>query len=148
ARHSAEADAIGRAAVVRVFHDLRPQDDARPPHHAHSLRRVRRRPRLRAAVRTMEARRAHLGAVFRIPAGAAARSRQADRARRAVPLVATDRAMRSRYMGSISRLLAAAASAAALLVPLAPAHAFCGFYVAKADAKLFNKASKVVVARK
>ena len=27
-------------------------------------------------------------------------------------------------------------------------HAFCGFYVAKADAKLFNKASKVVVARK
>jgi hypothetical protein len=29
-----------------------------------------------------------------------------------------------------------------------PAHAFCGFYVAKADSKLFNKASKVVVARK
>lgn len=29
-----------------------------------------------------------------------------------------------------------------------PAAAFCGFYVAKADAKLFNKASKVVVARK
>ena len=27
------------------------------------------------------------------------------------------------------------------------ADAFCGFYVAKADAKLFNKASKVVVAR-
>lgn len=29
-----------------------------------------------------------------------------------------------------------------------PAQAFCGFYVAKADGKLFNKASKVVVARK
>lgn len=27
------------------------------------------------------------------------------------------------------------------------AHAFCGFYVAKADAKLFNKSSKVVLAR-
>jgi hypothetical protein len=27
-----------------------------------------------------------------------------------------------------------------------PAQAFCGFYVAKADAKLFNKASKVVIA--
>src|SRR5262249_25436479 len=26
-------------------------------------------------------------------------------------------------------------------------HAFCGFYVAKADAKLFNKASQVVIAR-
>lgn len=29
----------------------------------------------------------------------------------------------------------------------APASAFCGFYVAKGDAKLFNKASKVVIAR-
>lgn len=28
-----------------------------------------------------------------------------------------------------------------------PAHAFCGFYVAKADTKLFNKASKVVMVR-
>ena len=26
-------------------------------------------------------------------------------------------------------------------------HAFCGFYVAKADAKLFNKASQIVIAR-
>ena len=36
------------------------------------------------------------------------------------------------------------------LLPLSaatPAAAFCGFYVAKADASLFNKASKVVVAR-
>jgi hypothetical protein len=30
----------------------------------------------------------------------------------------------------------------------ADAHAFCGFYVAKADTQLFNKASKVIVARK
>src|SRR5579863_6190325 len=28
-----------------------------------------------------------------------------------------------------------------------PASAFCGFYVAKADSKLFNKSSKVVLAR-
>jgi hypothetical protein len=48
----------------------------------------------------------------------------------------------------MKRLLAVTAlSAAALLAP-AQAQAFCGFYVAKADAKLFNKASKVVVARK
>lgn len=33
------------------------------------------------------------------------------------------------------------------LLAAGPAHAFCGFYVAKADASLFNKASKVVVAR-
>ena len=31
-------------------------------------------------------------------------------------------------------------------LPLAQASAFCGFYVAQADAKLFNKASKVVLA--
>jgi hypothetical protein len=49
---------------------------------------------------------------------------------------------------SARRLLAVTAmTAGALLVP-AQASAFCGFYVAKADAKLFNKASKVVVARK
>src|SRR6516225_3379944 len=43
------------------------------------------------------------------------------------------------------RLLALAASMLALT---SPAAAFCGFYVAKADAKLFNRSSKVVVARK
>src|SRR3954452_15492344 len=36
--------------------------------------------------------------------------------------------------------------AAAGLLPLA-AEAFCGFYVAKADTKLFNKASQVVLVR-
>jgi hypothetical protein len=45
-------------------------------------------------------------------------------------------------------LLAAASLSCAVLLPVTPAQAFCGFYVAKADAKLFNKASKVVVARK
>src|ERR1051326_6181590 len=31
--------------------------------------------------------------------------------------------------------------------PATPAHAFCGFFVAKADAKLFNKSSQVVIVR-
>jgi hypothetical protein len=34
-----------------------------------------------------------------------------------------------------------------LAAQVGPAAAFCGFYVAKADAKLFNKSSKVVLAR-
>src|ERR1051325_8471696 len=34
-----------------------------------------------------------------------------------------------------------------LLVDNRYAHAFCGFYVAKADTKIFNKASQVVLAR-
>jgi hypothetical protein len=49
-----------------------------------------------------------------------------------------------------SRLKAGVAvtAIAAQLVALAgPAAAFCGFYVAKADAKLFNKSSKVVLTR-
>src|SRR5262245_60016713 len=45
-------------------------------------------------------------------------------------------------------LLAATVLSCAVLFAAGPAQAFCGFYVAKADAKLFNKASKVVVARK
>jgi hypothetical protein len=42
--------------------------------------------------------------------------------------------------------LAAALVAVQICATTAPAAAFCGFYVAKADAKLFNKASKVVLA--
>ena len=42
-------------------------------------------------------------------------------------------------------------AAIALIVSLAgvapPASAFCGFYVGKADAKLFNEASQVILAR-
>jgi len=44
--------------------------------------------------------------------------------------------------------LAVSAVALAAASAVTPAQAFCGFYVAKADAKLFNKASKVIVARK
>jgi hypothetical protein len=43
--------------------------------------------------------------------------------------------------------VAAAAVLAQLAVLAGPAAAFCGFYVAQADAKLFNKSSKVVLAR-
>jgi hypothetical protein len=46
-----------------------------------------------------------------------------------------------------SRLKAGIAAAAIVAAFAAPAAAFCGFYVAKADSKLFNKSSKVVLAR-
>jgi Na+-translocating ferredoxin:NAD+ oxidoreductase RnfD subunit len=44
-------------------------------------------------------------------------------------------------------LVLAGAVALALLGPAASARAFCGFYVAKADAQLFNQASQVVLVR-
>jgi hypothetical protein len=43
--------------------------------------------------------------------------------------------------------VALAAVAAQLTALASPAAAFCGFYVAKADSKLFNKSSKVVLTR-
>lgn len=43
-------------------------------------------------------------------------------------------------------LLGPAAMVVALVLQVSEARAFCGFYVAQADAKLFNKASKVVLA--
>src|ERR1044072_4098255 len=43
--------------------------------------------------------------------------------------------------------VAVAAILAQLAAQTAPAAAFCGFYVAKADSKLFNKSSKVVLTR-
>jgi hypothetical protein len=49
----------------------------------------------------------------------------------------------SRLKGGV----AIAAVMAQLVALTGPAGAFCGFYVAKADAKLFNKSSKVVLAR-
>jgi hypothetical protein len=48
----------------------------------------------------------------------------------------------------LSRFKAGVALAAIVAqLAITPANAFCGFYVAKADSKLFNKSSKVVLAR-
>jgi hypothetical protein len=50
-------------------------------------------------------------------------------------------------MRPLVKRLAIAASALALLATAPQALAFCGFFVAKGDAKLFNEASKVVMVR-
>jgi hypothetical protein len=48
---------------------------------------------------------------------------------------------------TLKKTLIAAASAIAAVTAAGGAAAFCGFYVAKADTKLFNKASKVAIMR-
>jgi hypothetical protein len=53
------------------------------------------------------------------------------------------RSIRSGLQASV----ALAAIGAQLALSIAPAGAFCGFYVAKADSKMFNKSSKVVLTR-
>src|SRR5215468_7463343 len=55
----------------------------------------------------------------------------------------TTRKSRARLKSTVAIL----AIVAQLAVQIGPAAAFCGFYVAKADAKLFNKSSKVVLSR-
>jgi hypothetical protein len=55
--------------------------------------------------------------------------------------------MTSKTVSGLKRGAAAAAILAMLAALAAPAWAFCGFYVAQADAKLFNKSSKVVLTR-
>lgn len=47
----------------------------------------------------------------------------------------------------LKHLIGGMAVAACSWAVAAPAHAFCGFYVAKADTDLFNEASKVAIAR-
>jgi hypothetical protein len=55
--------------------------------------------------------------------------------------------MTSKTLSRLKRGAAAAAILAAIAACAGPAAAFCGFYVAQADAKLFNKSSKVVLTR-
>src|SRR5256885_1897837 len=50
-------------------------------------------------------------------------------------------------MKRISKLCSVLPLAAGALLVAATASAFCGFYVAKADTKLFNQASQVVLVR-
>ena len=55
--------------------------------------------------------------------------------------------MTRQFRARLKAGVALAAILAQLAVSAEPASAFCGFYVAQADAKLFNKSSKVVLAR-
>jgi hypothetical protein len=55
--------------------------------------------------------------------------------------------MTSRLLSRLKAGVALTAIVAQLAVTAGPAGAFCGFYVAQADTKLFNKSSKVVLAR-
>jgi hypothetical protein len=55
--------------------------------------------------------------------------------------------MKSPLLSRLKAGVALTAVVAQLAVAAGPASAFCGFYVAQADAKLFNKSSKVVLTR-
>src|SRR5215475_7021520 len=152
--HPAAPAAERLALDLRVLHDLGPAHHARLAPRPLHLRAVG--GRLRALARVLHADAA--GALPRADRAVALHPpARPDPSRRAVQL---DRSRprprphciaRSFAMSHLSVRLKAGVAVTAILAqlvtPAGPAAAFCGFYVAKADAKLFNKSSKVVLAR-
>ena len=65
----------------------------------------------------------------------------------AVALAKPHRQPATRKRSDSAPVLVVGARRVRCLAPRRPADAFCGFYVSKADTKLFNKASKVVIVR-
>src|SRR5262249_4835287 len=147
ARHSAAPVAKRLAADLRLLYDFRS---------AHGTRLAPRpvRLRLRRGAARPLSRVLHTDAAGALCGSVCARADDACarpvRSRRTICLVTNrpgsfsmTRTVRSRLKASV----AVAAVCAQLAVCVEPASAFCGFYVAKADAKMFNKSSKVVLAR-
>ncbi len=134
------------AADLHVLHDLRPAHVARLASRSLHLRGLGRGARALHGVLHADApgalRRADRARAVRPPD----RSRPAGGTLRLAPTHTT----RS-YAMTLAMRLKSTAAIAAILAQLAaqtnPAAAFCGFYVAKADSKLFNKSSKVVLTR-
>ena len=141
------------AAHLCLLHDFRSKNHARRPSGTHRLCRHRSDHRLRASVPLLQPKRPHLRAGFLVaghtsdqPLGAGPNFSLAKQRSTASPSFSSkSRTRRSRTM---TKTVTAAFAVLSFLV-LSPnqAAAFCGFYVAKADASLFNNASQVVLAR-
>ncbi len=91
------------------------------------------------------------GALFRadrpFPAHAAAQPDDSGGEIRVDSNRARSISMTRKFSSRLKAGVALAAILAQIATMAGPASAFCGFYVAKADTKLFNKSSKVVIAR-
>src|SRR5262249_33601291 len=134
---------------LRLFHDLR------SAHHARLAARpvpVRRRGRARGALPRLFHADAPCPVRRAVPALAADPAHRQAVPRPAVRLEPLH--ARSPFMTAnlarrpkTKRNMRTALLAFPLIALAAPAVAFCGFYVASADSKLFNKSSKVVLAR-
>src|SRR5207248_7421583 len=114
-------------AALYLLHDLRPEDHAAVATGAPGVRRHRRRRRLHALA-SLDPEPHRLGALPLRSAHAAPR-----------------RAHRNQT--GETRMRTAACALAVALTAAAPAHAFCGFFVGKADGQLFNKSSQVAIVR-
>ena len=135
-----------RTAAVRFLHDFRSDDLAQSPAGARSSCGDRRRDRVHLAVRILRAQRNALGAVSRRALGAAVGRDLAcaEISNGNDPKWILEDIMKAK-LGLSVPMLAMLALCAIARPP--DAHAFCGFYVGKADSNLFNHASQVVMVR-
>ena len=134
ARHAREQ------APIRHDHDRRPRrrSNRRP-------RKLRQRRRARLAPRDSAAQLAFRAAVSAKPAGATPLGRSCRSLRHHVP---QETSMPSLSPRAIAWSIVAVVLALFVALASPRAGAFCGFYVGKADAGLFNEASQVIVVRR
>src|SRR5262249_18363207 len=157
--HSRPPAGERRPAALHLLHDLRPEDDARFARRARRLRDARRLGRLVRAVPAVPHQRAALVARGLVDGGAAHRSaaprgtlRLAEPAPRAGAAagrhparalenvrVTTTVTTTENWRPIMKRIVLALVAAVALPLMWQRAEAFCGFYVCKADTKLFNR---------
>src|SRR6185295_9421132 len=149
-RHPTPPARERRVPDLHLLHDLRSQDHARFAGRTRALRPAHRPGSGLRPLRALPAQRPH--PLPRFPLA----GRAADRPAAARPAVrlARDRArgidLRTpspRKENRMKRLPIVLLAAAAVAATTGAAFAFCGFYVAKADTKLFNQASQVVLVR-
>src|SRR5262249_27769443 len=136
-----------------LLHDLRPEDDARHTRRPHPLRRHRRLRRLVHPVPALPDERRHLFAGHLLAARPDHRPRPEGLPLRMdaappTPQPSNPATLSRRHPMSRRHALTVTFVGAFVIALAAPrAFAFCGFYVAKGDAKLFNHASQVAIVR-
>src|SRR5262245_55196968 len=144
-RHPDPSAAERLAPDLHVLHDLRSAHLARCAAGPLPVRGLGRSPRPLSCVLHADAAGALFCADRDLPAHPSHRPHPAGRA------ICLDQAGQPRSLPMTktfsSRLKTTVAAVAVLAAIAGPAAAFCGFYVAKADSKLFNKSSKVVLTR-
>src|SRR6185295_10589282 len=152
-RHSSPPARERRLPDLHLLHDLGPQDHARLARRPPPLRPAGRpRSRLRH-LRALPAQRPPALARLSLAGRAAHRPAAAGQAlrleRRQERIAGPDPSAPSprRKENRMKRLPIALLATAALAAAAGTAFGFCGFYVAKADTKLFNQASQVVLVR-
>src|SRR5262249_1283704 len=123
-----------RARAVRLLHDLGSQDDTRLTRRAPAVRGAGRARRLRRAVPVVPNQRPA------VVAGRLLARRTRHRPAAARPTLSMEELAMKHASAFVAALLVVALAAPTVL-------AFCGFYVAKADTRLFNQDSQVVLVR-